>query len=509
MAKVNNNTTLGYEDKLWLAADKLRGSMDSSEYKHVALGLIFLKYVSDAFEEKYNELVNEDLADPEDQDEYTSENVFWVPKIARWSEIKKYANTAEIGKIIDLAMEAIEKENPSLKGVLNKNYSRPELDKTRLGELVTLFSNLDIGTDKAREMDMLGRVYEYFLSNFAAKEGKGGGEFYTPTCIVKTLVNMIEPYNGRVYDPACGSGGMFVQSAKFIKEHQGNIHNVSIYGQEFNPVTWKLAKMNLAIRGIDCNLGTHNADTFHNDLHKTLKADYVLANPPFNVSDWGGNRLQDDIRWSYGIPPTGNANYAWLQHMLFHLSPENGVAGTVLANGSLSSDTSNEGTIRKNMIAKDVVECIVAMPSQLFYATGIPCCLWIMRKKKTEETKNKILFIDARNLGYMVDRKTRDLSEVDIQKIAEVYHNWRNNNNYEDIVGFCKSSTKEEVQENNCALTPGRYVGTEEVEDDGICFEEKMTTLTIELMSQFEESRELDEEIKKVLGAIGYGMGDE
>ena len=310
-------------------------------------------------------------------------------------------------------------------------------------------------------------------------------------------------------DPACGSGGMFVQSTKFIKEHQGNIHNVSIYGQELNPTTWKLAKMNLAIRGIDGNLGKYNADTFHNDLHKTLKADYILANPPFNVSDWGGEKLKDDLRWKYGVPPTGNANYAWLQHMLFHLSPENGVAGTVLANGSLSSNTSNEGTIRKNMIEKDVVECIVAMPSQLFYATGIPCCLWIMRKKKTEETKNKILFIDARNLGYMVDRKVRDLSEEDIQKIANTYHNWRNNNNYEDILGFCKSSTKEEVQENNCALTPGRYVGTEEIEDDGISFEEKMTTLTTELMRQFEESRELDEEIKKVLGAIGYGIGDE
>lgn len=506
MAKVNNNTTLGYEDKLWLAADKLRGSMDSSEYKHVALGLIFLKYVSDAFIEKYNELIKDELAEPEDMDEYVSENIFWVPKEARWSEIQKYANSPEIGKVIDLAMESIEKENNSLKGVLNKNYSRPELDKTRLGELVTLFSNLDIGTDKAREMDMLGRVYEYFLSKFASAEGKGGGEFYTPACIVRTLVEILEPFNGRVYDPACGSGGMFVQSTKFIKEHQGNIQNVSIYGQELNPTTWKLAKMNLAIRGIDCNLGSHNADTFHNDLHKTLKADYILANPPFNISDWGGEKLQDDQRWAYGIPPTGNANYAWLQHMLYHLSPENGVAGTVLANGSLSSDTSNEGTIRKNMVERDVVECIVAMPSQLFYATGIPCSLWIMRKKKTKETENKILFIDARNLGYMVDRKVRDLSEEDIQKIADTYHNWRKNENYEDILGFCKSATKEEVQENNSILTPGRYVGTEEQEDDGISFEEKMTTLTTELKQQFEESRKLDEEIKKVLGVIGYGI---
>ncbi|MEG0794873.1 MAG: class I SAM-dependent DNA methyltransferase [Bacilli bacterium] len=504
MAK-QNNTTLGYEDKLWLAADKLRGSMDSSEYKHVALGLIFLKYVSDSFTEKYNELLKDPLADTEDKDEYAAENIFWVPKVARWEEIKNHANTVDIGKIIDNAMEAIEKENISLKGVLNKNYSRPELDKTRLGELVTLFSNLDIGTDKAKEMDMLGRVYEYFLSKFASAEGKGGGEFYTPSCIVKTLVEMLQPYKGRVYDPSCGSGGMFVQSTKFIKEHQGNISNVSIYGQELNPTTWKLAKMNLAIRGIDCNLGKYNADTFHNDLHKILKADYILANPPFNVSDWGGEKLKDDIRWVYGTPPTGNANYAWLQHMLFHLSPENGVAGTVLANGSLSSETSNEGVIRKNMIEKDVVETIVAMPSQLFYATGIPCCLWIMRKNKNENTKNKILFIDARNLGTMVDRKVKELTKDDINKIADTYHNWRSNN-YEDELGFCKSATIQEVIDNNYILTPGRYVGSEEIEDDGISFEEKMKKLTSELSDHIKKSHKLDEEIKKVLGAIGYDI---
>lgn len=499
-----SSTTLGYEDKLWQAADKLRGSMDASEYKHVALGLIFLKYVSDAFESKYEELQHDEYADVEDRDEYTSENIFWVPKEARWSYIKQYANSPEIGKIIDNAMELIEKENPRLKNVLNKNFSRPELDKTRLGELVTLFTNLDIGSDKAQEMDMLGRVYEYFISKFASAEGKGGGEFYTPACIVRTLVEMIEPFNGKVYDPACGSGGMFVQSAKFIKNHQGNINDVAIYGQELNPTTWKLAKMNLAIRQIDGDLGTHNADTFHNDLHPTLKANYILANPPFNVSDWGGERLKDDIRWKYGVPPVGNANYAWLQHMIHHLSPENGVAGTVLANGSLSSDTSNEGTIRKNMVLGDIVECIVSMPSQLFYATGIPCCLWIMRRNKNENTKNKILFIDARNLGHMIDRKVRELSDGDIEKIATTYHNWRKNENYEDILGFCKSATLEEIEENNFVLTPGRYVGTEESDDDGIPFEEKMKTLTSELSEHIKRSEELDKELKKVLGAIGY-----
>lgn len=505
MAK-DNNTVLDYENKLWIAADKLRGSMDSGEYKHIVLGLIFLKYISDAFETKYNELLKDYPEEIEDRDAYKQDSVFWVSKEARWSEIVKYANTHEIGKKIDEAMESIEKENLSLKGVLNKNYSRPELEKTMLGELVTLFTNIEIGTDSAKEIDMLGRVYEYFLSKFASAEGKGGGEFYTPSCIVKTLVEILEPYNGRVYDPCCGSGGMFVQSAKFIENHKGNIRNVAIYGQERNPTTWKLAKMNLAIRGIDNDLGSSNADTFHNDLHKTLKADYVIANPPFNISDWNGDKLKNDVRWEYGIPPTGNANYAWLQHMLHHISPEKGVVGTVLANGSLSSDTSNEGNIRKNMIERDVVECIVAMPSQLFYATGIPCCLWIMRKTKTEQTKNKVLFIDARKLGTMIDRKVRELTEEDIQKISETYHNWRNNNNYEDIQGFCKSATTKELQENNNVLTPGRYVGTEEIENDGISFDEKMKDITQELSKQFVESKELENKIRKSLEAIGYGI---
>ncbi|MFV0479460.1 MAG: N-6 DNA methylase, partial [Anaerorhabdus sp.] len=378
--KENNSTMLGYEDKLWQAADKLRGSMDAGEYKHVVLGLIFLKYVSDSFEIKYAELKEDTYADEEDKDEYTSENIFWVPKESRWEHIKQSANSPEIGKVIDNAMEEIEKSNTSLKGVLNKNYSRPELDKTKLGELVTLFTNLDMATNKAKEMDMLGRVYEYCISKFASAEGKNGGQFYTPACLVRTLVEMIEPFNGRVYDPACGSGGMFVQSSRFIQEHQGNINDIAMYGQESNPTTWKLAKMNLAIRQIDGNLGGYNADTFHNDLHKTLKADYILANPPFNESDWGGEKLKEDLRWKYGVPPTGNQNYAWLQHMLHHLNPEKGVAGTILANGSLSSDTSNEGIIRKNMIEDDKVDCIVAMPTNLFYATTIPCCLWIMRK---------------------------------------------------------------------------------------------------------------------------------
>jgi type I restriction enzyme M protein len=500
----NGSTNVGFEDKLWLAADKLRGSMDASEYKHVVLGLIFLKYVSDSFNTKYEELVHEAAGFEEDKDEYTAENIFYVPIDARWSIISSYATSPEIGKVIDNAMEILEKENPVLKGVLSKNYSRPELDKTRLGELVTLFTNIDVGTDAAIERDILGRVYEYFLGKFASAEGKLGGEFYTPACVVRTLVEIIEPYKGRIYDPCCGSGGMFCQSAKFIKEHQGNVNNISVYGQESNPTTWKLAKMNLALRQIDADLGTHNADSFHEDLHKQLKADFILANPPFNISDWGGEKIQEDVRWRYGTPPTGNANYAWLQHMLHHLNPMNGVCGTVLANGSLSSNTSNEGVIRANMLRSDVVECIVAMPGQLFYSTGIPVCLWIMRKGKNENTKDKVLFIDARNLGHMIDRRVRELSEEDIQKIADTYHSWKNNQGYEDVQGFCKAATIDEISENDYILTPGRYVGIEEVEDDGVSFDEKMTRLTTELYSLFEESHKLEDEICKKLAAIGY-----
>ena len=501
-----STTNVGFESQLWDAADKLRSNMDAAEYKHVVLGLIFLKYVSDSFTEKYEALKAEGYGDEEDRDEYLADNVFWVPQEARWSYIKSYATSPEIGKVIDNAMEQIEKENESLKGVLTKNYSRPELDKTRLGELVTLFTNIEVGSSAAQEKDILGRVYEYFLGRFASAEGKLGGEFYTPSCVVRTLVEMIEPFSGQIFDPACGSGGMFCQSARFVKEHQGKVQDISIYGQESNPTTWKLCKMNLAIRGLEANLGKHNADSFHDDQHKTLKANYILANPPFNVSDWGGERIQDDIRWKYGVPPTGNANFAWLQHMLHHLNPVGGVAGTVLANGSLSSNTSNEGVIRKNMINDDVVECIVSLPGQLFYTTGIPVSLWIMRKGKTEYSRGKILFIDARELGHMIDRRIKELSEDDIQKIASTYQNWRQGKDYEDIQGFCKSATLEEVSAQDYILTPGRYVGIAEKEIDSEPFEEKMERLTAELSDLFEESITLQGKIKSKLSSLGFDM---
>ena len=501
-----STTNVGFESQLWDAADKLRSNMDAAEYKHVVLGLIFLKYVSDSFTEKYEALKAEGYGDEEDRDEYLADNVFWVPQEARWSYIKSYATSPEIGKVIDNAMEQIEKENESLKGVLTKNYSRPELDKTRLGELVTLFTNIEVGSSAAQEKDILGRVYEYFLGRFASAEGKLGGEFYTPSCVVRTLVEMIEPFSGQIFDPACGSGGMFCQSSRFVKEHQGKVQDISIYGQESNPTTWKLCKMNLAIRGLEANLGKHNADSFHDDQHKTLKANYILANPPFNVSDWGGERIQDDIRWKYGVPPTGNANFAWLQHMLHHLNPVGGVAGTVLANGSLSSNTSNEGVIRKNMINDDVVECIVSLPGQLFYTTGIPVSLWSMRKGKTEYSRGKILFIDARELGHMIDRRIKELSEDDIQKIASTYQNWRQGKEYEDIQGFCKSATLEEVSAQDYILTPGRYVGIAEKEIDGEPFEEKMERLTAELSDLFEESITLQGKIKSKLSSLGFDM---
>lgn len=498
---------IGFEETLWKAADKLRGSMDASEYKHVVLGLIFLKYISDKFEMKYNELVEEGEGFEEDRDEYTAENIFWVPKQSRWSFIKDRAKDPKIGQYIDEAMIEIEKENPSLRGVLDKRYARPEIDKRRLGELIDLISTIKLHSKQ--EKDLLGRVYEYFLGKFASAEGKGGGEFYTPQSVVKTLVEMIEPYEGRIYDPCCGSGGMFVQSEKFVERHQGKIDNLSIYGQELNSTTWKLCKMNLAIRGIEGNIGEHHADTFHNDLHKTLKADFILANPPFNVSDWGGNELVDDVRWKFGTPPASNANYAWLQHIIYHLSP-NGAAGIVLANGSLSSNTSNEGEIRKNILEADLVDAIVALPDKLFYSTGIPVCLWILNRNKKNHPKyrsreHEILFIDARNMGQMVDRRLRELTEEDIQKIAGTYRNWRKpDGKYEDIKGFCKSATLEDVRQNDYVLTPGRYVGISDVEDDGIPFEEKMATLTSELKELFEKSHRLEEEIKKNLGEIGY-----
>ena len=508
---------IGFEEKLWQMADKMRNNMDPGEYKHVVLGLLFLKYISDKFEARYNELIEEGAGFEEDRDEYTAENIFWVPKEARWSNFQNNAKNPEIGKIIDDALISIEKENPKLKGVLDKRYAKPDLDKTRLGEIIDIFSDIKLIAEKESEdgeqitkEDILGRVYEYFLSKFADAEGKGGGEFYTPSSVVKTLVEMIEPYKGRVYDPACGSGGMFVQSEKFILEHQGRINDISVYGQESNPTTWRLCRMNLAIRGIDGNLGAHHGDSFHNDLHKTLKADFVLANPPFNISDWGGERLDGDIRWKYGTPPVGNANYAWLQHMAHHLSP-NGVAGVVLANGSLSSNTSNEGVIRKNMLEDDLVDAVVALPGQLFYSTAIPVCLWILNRNKENpehrSRKGEALFIDARKLGVMVSRKNKELTDEDIQKIADTYHSWRNKEgDYQDEAGFCKSATLEEIKGHDYILTPGRYVGIEEEEDDGIPFEEKMSELAEKLAEQFSRSKELEEEIKKNLGGLGYEL---
>ena len=499
----NGNHGLGFEQELWAAADKLRNNMDAAEYKHVVLGLIFLKYISDSFEELYENLRNDPEGDPEERDEYTWKKVFWVPKIARWSEIQNQAKQAEIGKIIDLSMEAIEKENPSLKGVLPKDYARPTLDKRRLGELIDLVSNIGLGDKESKKKDILGRVYEYFLGQFADAEGKKGGQFYTPQCIVKVLVEMLEPFKGRVYDPCCGSGGMFVQSEKFIEEHHGRVNEVSIYGQESNPTTWKLAKMNLAIRGIEANIAL--GDSFHNDQHRDLKAHFILANPPFNISDWGGDRLQKDVRWKYGVPPKGNANFAWLQHMVHHLSPD-GMMGTVLANGSMSSNTSGEGEIRKNLIEADLVDCMIALPSQLFYNTMIPACLWFLRRDKTKpkDRKGQILFIDARKMGTMISRRNRELTDDDIKKIAETYHGWRGQNGYEDIAGFCKSAALDEVRKHNHILTPGRYVGVEEEEDDGVPFEEKMKELTSKLKEQMGESKRLDEEIKKNLEGVGF-----
>nr|WP_255517872.1 class I SAM-dependent DNA methyltransferase [Thermoactinomyces sp. CICC 10523] len=500
---------MGFEQRLWNMADKLRNNMDAAEYKHVVLGLLFLKYISDAFEEEYERLSKDEWADPEDPDEYLANNIFWVPQEARWSHIKANAKKPEIGQIIDNAMLAIERDNKSLKGVLPKDYARPELDKTKLGEIVDLFS-FKVGDKDSQAHDVLGRVYEYFLNNFASAEGKNGGQFYTPRTVVKLLVEMIQPFKGRIYDPCCGSGGMFVQSQEFIKAHQGKIGDVAVYGQESNPTTWRLCKMNLAIRGIDNNLGEHHADTFHNDLHKNLKADYILANPPFNVSDWGGERLTEDLRWKYGVPPAKNANYAWIQHIVSKLAPS-GTAAFILANGSMSTNQSSEATIRKNLIENDLVEAIVTLPGQLFYSTQIPVCVWVMTKNKAAKNhrnrKGEILFIDARKLGHMVDRVRRELSDEDIQKIARIFHAWRGQKEageYEDIKGFCKSVTLEEVREHEYILTPGRYVGIEETEDDGEAFEEKMARLTSELAEQFAKSRELEEEIRKNLRGIGY-----
>ena len=495
----NNTASIGFEKQIWDAACVLRGNIDASEYKSVVLGLIFLKYISDRFDEKYQQLVEEGDGFEEDVDEYISEGIFFVPETARWSVIASKAHTPEIGTVIDDAMRAIEKENKRLKGILPKNFARPELDKRRLGEVVDLFTNIKMA-DKESSRDILGRTYEYCLSKFAEQEGKLAGEFYTPSCVVRTLVEVLQPYNGRVYDPACGSGGMFVQSAKFIENHSGNLSDISVFGQDSNPTTWKMAQMNLAIRGIEANLGSYNADTFFNDCHPTLRADFIMANPPFNLSDWGADKLKDDVRWQYGMPPAGNANFAWLQHMIYHLAP-NGKIGMVLANGSLSSQSGGEGEIRQNIINADLVECIVAMPTQLFYTTQIPVSLWFLSKNKKQ--KGKTLFIDARKLGTMVTRKLRELTDADIAMIANAYKAYCDGT-LEDQKGFCAVVDTEEIAKQDYILTPGRYVGIEEQEDDGEPFEEKMARLTGELSELFAQSHTLEEEIRQKLGAIGY-----
>ena len=494
-----NTANIGFEREVWNAACILRGNIDAAEYKQVVLGLIFLKYISDKFEDRYQELIREGDGFEEDRDEYTLCNVFFVPENARWAKIAEAAHTPEIGKTIDDAMILIEKENPRLKGILPKNFARPELDKRRLGDVVDLFTNIRM-KEHGDTRDILGRTYEYCLAMFAEQEGKKGGEFFTPACVVKTLVEILKPFKGRVYDPACGSGGMFVQSGKFIENHHGNINNISVYGQDSNPTTWKMAQMNLAIRGIEANLGSYNADTFFNDCHPTLKADYIMANPPFNLSDWGADRLKDDVRWRYGVPPSGNANFAWLQHMIHHLAP-NGKIGMVLANGSLSSQSGGEGEIRKNIINDDLVSCIVAMPSQLFYTTQIPVSLWFLSRNKKQ--KGKTCFIDARKMGTMVSRKLRILTDTDIAKLAETFDAYENGT-LEDVKGFCAVITTAQIAEQDYILTPGRYVGIEEQEDDGEPFDEKMKRLTSELSALFEKSHELEIEIKKNLKTIGF-----
>lgn len=507
---VTKSKELSIEDKLWKAADALRGSMDASEYRNVVLGLIFLKYVSDSFEMRYEELLKSDYPeDAEDPDMYLSENIFWVPKEARWKLIQQSAKTPQIGEIIDNAMDEIEKSNDSLRGVLSKNYASPDLDKSRLGEVVDLISDISLGSERAKQSDILGRVYEYFLNKFASNEGKKGGEFYTPRSIVRTLVEMIEPYKGRIYDPCCGSGGMFVQSDKFVQEHQGRIDDLSVYGEESNPTTWKLAKMNLAIRGIDNNLGPHQGDTFTNDLHKGKRFDFILANPPFNVKNWNGDKLRDDARWKYGVPPVGNANYAWIEHIISKLAPD-GKAGFVLANGALSTSTKEEYVIRKAILEDDKIDAIVALPDKMFYSTAIPVSLWFIDMNKESENerdrKGETLFIDARDLGEMIDRTHRAFSEKDIKKVADTYHAYRGTNDqeYEDIPGFCKVVKLDEIAKNDYVLTPGRYVGLAKREDDGEPYEAKMARLTGELKKQFEESNKLQADIKDVLKELGY-----
>ena len=487
------------ENKLWSAADKMRGAVSVSDYKFIVLGLIFLKYISDSFDDKYKELLKEGEGLEEERDCYIAENIFYVPKKARWEYLVEHSKDTNIGEIIDDALIAIEKENTSLKNVLPKDYNSPNMRNVNLGELIDLFTNIKVGTKEAKEKDLLGRIYEYFLGQFAKNELQKGGEFYTPACLVRTMIECIEPFQGKVYDPACGSGGMFVQSMKFVDNHQGNPYNIGIFGQERNPTTWRIAKMNLAIRSMYGDLGKYAANTFTEDLHKDLKADFILANPPFN-DKWDRDKVEDDPRWKYGLPPKNNANYAWLQHMISKLS-QNGKMACILANGSLSAG-GQEGEIRKKIIENDLVDCIIAMPTNLFYTVTVPCSIWIINRNKKQ--KGKTLFINATNLGTMVTRRLRELSEDDIKKIADTYHNYQNDENYENVKGFCYSATAEEIKSNDYVLTPGRYVGVEEVEDDGIPFEEKMKKITSELLKQFEESHKLEEEIKKNLNAIGY-----
>lgn len=519
------------EKTLWATADKLRGNIDAAEYKHVVLGLIFLKYLSDAFKALHDQLVagqgEFEGADPEDPDEYAAYNVFFVPPKARWTYLQDRAKQPEIGKFVDDAMDAIERSNQGLKGVLPKNYARPDLDKSKLGQVIDLIGTIGFQQEGHKAKDLLGRVYEYFLGQFADAEGKKGGQFYTPPSIVKLLVEMLEPYEGRIYDGCCGSGGMFVQSEKFIEAREGLRHNnkrkntISVFGQESNPTTLRLAKMNLAIRGIDAKLEL--GDTLLNDQHPDLKADHIIVNPPFNISDWSGEQLRDDFRWQYGVPPVGNANYAWLQHFVHKLSPL-GTAGIVLANGSMTSNSGGEGDIRKNLVEAQLVDCMVALPSQLFYNTMIPACLWFLARKKDNPKRttrlNEILFIDARNRGHMVSRRHRELSEEDIKEIADTYHRWKAEPPtrhaelgsaslqpeppYEDQPGFSKSATLAEVAEAHYVLTPGRYVGTEALEEEGQPFEEKMKTLTQQLAQQIQESHSLEQKIKENLKRLGY-----
>jgi type I restriction enzyme M protein len=502
MAKTSNNT---FEQQLFKAADKLRKNIDAAEYKYVVLGLVFIKYISETFNELHEKLEADEYSDPEERDEYLAENVFFVPEVARWSHIHNNAKLPSIGETIDEAMEAIEKENKELKNVLPKVYGKANLDKASLGQLIDLISNTELQAENEKSKDLFGRVYEYFLGEFANAEGKKGGQFYTPKAIVKLMVEMIEPYKGRVYDPACGSGGMFVMSEKFVTEHQGNISDITVYGQESNQTTWKLSKMNLAIRNVNSQFVSWNTEgSFLKDAHPDLKADFILANPPFNQKEWGIEILQDDARWKHGTPPSGNANYGWMMHMLYHLAPQ-GVMATVLANGSLSSNTSGEGDIRKDFVEQDLVECIVALPKQLFYNTGIPACLWFLRREKNNHSK-EVLFIDASEMGFMKDRVHRDLTDEDINTITETYHNWRKGDGYEDIKGYCKSATIEEIQKHKHVLTPGRYVGIPDEEDDGIPFEDKMADLSTTLKDQMEKEAQLNNEIKDQLSKIGVNL---